>query len=163
MIFHFSFLSEFSKKIIMTRNQKSGQRETYSWKYSSLENIMSLSFNVFEFLKIVKTIPVCSLSKSIIFLGQIFALIAYEKEEGMKVCWYYVYPLFRREIHIINVQVSRVQRYDQCGELLAGADIKPGATKTIFRKVFFCDLLYISLTAKISNQLLFSRLTYYLI
>jgi hypothetical protein len=30
------------------------------------------------------------------------------------------------EIHIINVQVIRVQRYDQCGELLAGADIKPG-------------------------------------
>ena len=30
------------------------------------------------------------------------------------------------EIHMINVQVMRVQRYDQCGELDSGADVKQG-------------------------------------
>jgi len=38
--------------------------------------------------------------------GFIFAMITYEKQNGIK--------------------VMRVQRYDQCGEYVAGADIKPG-------------------------------------
>ena len=35
---------------------------------------------------------------------------------------------------MINVQVMRVQRYDQCGELDSGSDVKPGKwMKTVLK------------------------------
>ena len=44
--------------------------------------------------------------------GFIFALLTYEKEDDEKVCWQCVVPVMG-EIHIINTQVIRVQKYDQ--------------------------------------------------
>ena len=43
---------------------------------------------------------------------------------GILSCVYSPHDLV--EIHMINTQVMRVQRYDQCGELLAGADVQAG-------------------------------------
>ena len=32
------------------------------------------------------------------------------------------------EIHIINAQMMRIQRYDQCGEYIDGADVQVSVT-----------------------------------
>ena len=34
--------------------------------------------------------------------------------------------VFLLEIHIINIQMMRIQKYDQCGELVSGFDVQPG-------------------------------------
>ena len=55
--------------------------------------------------------------------GKIYAMITYEQLDGSKVYWW-LYSSDYQEIHIINVQMMRIQRYDQCGEYIDGFDVQ---------------------------------------